>query len=125
MSAIGKSGARSSGPIGWWVPGWSGGGGATGRSAAMLYQARGIRDSSRTNLVCPGSEGAMEHLLNREGRLTGARCRGSEPSARLRFGRNRRAAFGEGRGPATVAGWELWLSVPTFSAAAACGAGAL
>src|SRR4029079_10151432 len=31
----------------------------TGRSAAMLYQARGMRDSSRTNLVCRGSDGAM------------------------------------------------------------------
>ena len=37
----------------------SGGSGGTGKSAAMLYQARGIRVSSRTNLVCRGSEGDM------------------------------------------------------------------
>ena len=34
---MGKSGARSSGPTGWPVPGWSGGGGSDGRSAATLY----------------------------------------------------------------------------------------
>ena len=52
MSAIGKSGARSAGPMGWPVPGWRTGGGATGRSAAMLYQARGMRSSASTNFVC-------------------------------------------------------------------------
>src|SRR5450759_4721036 len=51
MSAIVKSGARSSGPSGCIVPGWSGGGGGDGRSATMLYQARGMRSSSSTNLV--------------------------------------------------------------------------
>src|SRR5512140_2109762 len=51
MRAIGKSGARSAGPSGCMVPGWSGGGGGEGRSAAMLYQVRGMRSSSSTNLV--------------------------------------------------------------------------
>jgi hypothetical protein len=48
MICIGKSGARSSGPIGCPVPGWSTGGGGAGRSAAMLYQASGSLSSSRT-----------------------------------------------------------------------------
>ena len=51
MSPIGKSGARSAGPMGWPVPGFSGGYGLTGRSGTMLYQARGIRSSSRMNFV--------------------------------------------------------------------------
>ncbi len=41
MSAIGKSGARSSGPTGWPVPGCSTGCGAVGMSARMLYQRLG------------------------------------------------------------------------------------
>ena len=36
ISSIGKSGARSAGPTGSLVPGWSGGGSGSGRSAAML-----------------------------------------------------------------------------------------
>ncbi len=48
---MGKSGARSAGPIGWPVPGWSTGAGGTGRSATMLYQARGMRSSSSTYFV--------------------------------------------------------------------------
>jgi hypothetical protein len=51
MSAMGKSGARSSGPIGSSVAGCRYGEGGTGRSAAMLYQDRGIRLSSSTNFV--------------------------------------------------------------------------
>src|SRR6185437_13263868 len=51
ISSIGNSGARSSGPTGWPVPGCSGGGGGAGRSGMMLYQALGIWDSSRMNLV--------------------------------------------------------------------------
>src|SRR4051812_38332192 len=47
INAIGNSGARSSGPIGCRVPGWSGAGGGFGRSAAMLYQCLGIWVSSR------------------------------------------------------------------------------
>ena len=47
MSPIGKIGERSSGPIGCPVPGLSGGGGIDGRSAATLYQRRGIASSSR------------------------------------------------------------------------------
>src|SRR5271166_5173357 len=43
MSSIGNSGARSSGPTGWSVPGCSGGGGGAGRW--------GISDSSRVILV--------------------------------------------------------------------------
>src|SRR6266704_2024951 len=51
MSSIGNRGARSSGPTGCSVPGCSGGGGGAGRSGIMLYQALGICDSSRMNLV--------------------------------------------------------------------------
>src|SRR5258708_25647469 len=51
MSAPGNSGARSAGPTGWRVPGWSGGGGGDGRSAMTLYHCRGISDSCRTYLT--------------------------------------------------------------------------
>ena len=37
--------------MGWPVPGWSTGAGGIGRSATMLYQARGMRSSSRMNFV--------------------------------------------------------------------------
>src|SRR3954468_3996189 len=47
ISAIGNSGARSSGPTGCPVPGWSAGGGSDGRSAATLYHRRGIASSDR------------------------------------------------------------------------------
>ena len=46
MSAIGNSGARSSGPTGSWVPGCSGGGGGAGRSGMTLYHCVGCSDSS-------------------------------------------------------------------------------
>ncbi len=36
ISSMGKSGASASGPMGSFVPGWSGGGSGTGKSAAML-----------------------------------------------------------------------------------------
>jgi hypothetical protein len=52
MRSMGKSGAKSSGPAGWRVPGWSAGGGGEGRSGTMLYQAVGISLSSRMNLCC-------------------------------------------------------------------------
>ena len=42
ISSIGNSGARSSGPIGCFVPGCSTGGGGLGRSAWMLYQDFGM-----------------------------------------------------------------------------------
>ena len=45
INAIGNSGASASGPIGWSVPGCSGGGGGSGRSAARLYQCVGIWSS--------------------------------------------------------------------------------
>ena len=51
ISAIGKSGARSSGPSGFSVPGCSTGGSGFGRSACRLYQNFGILDSSRTYLT--------------------------------------------------------------------------
>src|SRR5579859_6333199 len=51
MSCIGNSGARSSGPTGWPVPGCSGGGGGAGRSGMTLYHWVGISDSSRVILV--------------------------------------------------------------------------
>src|SRR5215213_10683393 len=52
ISSIGKSGARSSGPTGCPVPGCSTGWGGLGMSARMLYQRRGICDSSSRNFVC-------------------------------------------------------------------------
>ena len=61
MSAIGNRGARSSGPMGWWVPGWSTGGAGSGRSGWMLYQALGISDSSRITFV---TSAAISHLLS-------------------------------------------------------------
>src|SRR3974390_1074925 len=66
MRAIGNSGARSAGPMGWPVPGWRGGAGAMpagSRSATMLYQALGIRSSSRTNLVRRDAALAIERIL--------------------------------------------------------------
>src|SRR5271157_163554 len=51
MSSIGNSGARSSGPTGWSVPGCSGGGGGAGRLGITLYHWRGISDSSSVILV--------------------------------------------------------------------------
>src|ERR1019366_8395115 len=51
ISAIGNSGARSSGPRGFCVPGCSTGGSGFGKSAARLYQTFGMRDSSRTYLI--------------------------------------------------------------------------
>ncbi len=48
---MGKSGARSSGPTGWPVPGWSTGCAGFGMSAWMLYQRSGIADSGRRNFV--------------------------------------------------------------------------
>ena len=47
--AMGKSGARSSGPMGLSVPGCNGGAMGSGRSPAMLYQARGMRSCGRLN----------------------------------------------------------------------------
>src|SRR6478752_9987152 len=51
IRSIGNSGARSSGPTGWRVPGCSGGGGGTGRSARRLYHRVGSSDSSSTIFV--------------------------------------------------------------------------
>ena len=55
IRAIGKSGARSAGPSGWWVPGWRGGACGTGRSAEMLYQAL------RNLLFAQRETGAFDH----------------------------------------------------------------
>src|SRR6476620_9873115 len=49
IRSIGNSGARSSGPTGWPVPGCRTGGGGTGRSGTMLYQRVGI--SSSDNVI--------------------------------------------------------------------------
>ena len=51
ISAIGNSGARSSGPTGCPVPGCSTGGGGAGRSAAMLYQRVGMSVLVEQDLV--------------------------------------------------------------------------
>src|SRR5580692_521432 len=65
MSSIGNSGARSSGPTGWPVPGCSGGGGGEGRSGITLYHCRGISDSSSVIFVCsltaPSSRRSFPH----------------------------------------------------------------
>src|SRR5215213_1980183 len=65
MTAIGKRGARSSGPIGWCVPGWRTGGGGCGRSAARLYQDVGMASSGKRKRV--GS--SIAALLHNEVRL--------------------------------------------------------
>src|SRR5690242_1742973 len=63
ISSIGKSGARSSGPTGCPVPGWSTGDGRFGMSAATLYQRVGSSDSGSTNFVCSieGDDTASRH----------------------------------------------------------------
>ena len=52
MSAMGKSGARASGPMGCLVPGCSGGSGLLGMSCTMLYHFSGISCSVKTILRC-------------------------------------------------------------------------
>ena len=51
MSAMGKSGSRSSGVTGLPVPGWSTGASGPGRSGMTLYQCVGIWLSPRTIFV--------------------------------------------------------------------------
>src|SRR3954471_23577365 len=51
ISAIGNSGARSSGPAGSPVPGCSGGSGSPGRSGSRLTQCVGMASSPRTYFV--------------------------------------------------------------------------
>src|SRR5438105_1586787 len=51
ISSIGKSGARSCGPIGWPVPGCRTGGAGDLKSAWMLYHFVGMSFSSRRNFV--------------------------------------------------------------------------
>src|SRR5205809_7127157 len=63
MSSIGKSGARSWGPIGWPVPGWSGGGSGVLKSAWTLYHFVGMSFSPRRNLVLSPALVAMRGLL--------------------------------------------------------------
>src|ERR1035437_3221767 len=75
ITAIGNSGAKSLGPIGCPVPGCSTAGGGTGRSAAMLYQAFGIRSSPSTYffvfvmifppLFCPRIRDAVRPRVDR------------------------------------------------------------
>ena len=66
ISAIGNSGARSSGPTGSRVPGCSGGGGGSGRSGTMLYHCVGIWVSSSRNVE---RSVAMRSILAITGRL--------------------------------------------------------
>src|SRR5215210_3862212 len=65
MTAIGKRGARSSGPIGCCVPGWRTGGGGCGRSAARLYQDVVMASSGKRKRVCS----SIAALLHNEDRL--------------------------------------------------------
>src|SRR5215831_12526811 len=71
MRAIWNKGDRSSGVTGFLVPGCNTGSGGVGRSAAMLYQERGISSSFRRNLVCTlsgtvdSSPGFHEEAINK------------------------------------------------------------
>ena len=56
IRSIGKSGSSASGPIGSCVPGCSGGGGGSGRSATRLYQVVGISSSEQDDLWVRGVE---------------------------------------------------------------------
>src|SRR3954452_2730726 len=56
----------------------------------MLYQARGIRDSSSTYLVCRGSEGAMGLSCYESGRDRRPAGSGREPSVGRGRGARRR-----------------------------------
>src|ERR1035437_4341489 len=76
ISSIGKSGARSSGPIGSIVPGWRYGGAGLGRSGWMLYQRFGSADSLSKYLVvsmmrehngCKRGQGAVDRERMRAG----------------------------------------------------------
>src|SRR5512137_1662641 len=55
MSPMGKSGSRSSGVTGCFVPGWITGDIGPGRSGMTLYQWVGIWFSDRRYLVCIGA----------------------------------------------------------------------
>src|SRR5438874_12437821 len=73
MRAIGKRGARSSGPMGCLVPGCSGGDGGAGIEGTTLNQAVGIWFSRSRNLVSSDGIGSSlrsrsEKLLPRPGR---------------------------------------------------------
>ena len=82
--AIGKSGARSSGPSGFSVPGCRGGAMGFGRSAAMLYQARGMRLCGRLYWIV-----SMRNILPCQGNDTLLR---RNPTSRFTSHRNERIA---------------------------------
>src|SRR5262245_66430713 len=64
MSSIGNSGAKSCGPMGCPVPGWSGGGSGVLRSAWMLYHLVGSSFSeSRYFVVMSAGFRAIADLL--------------------------------------------------------------
>ena len=70
---MGNSGARSSGPSGLSVPGCSGGAIGLGKSAAMLYQARGMRFCGRLywmvsmgNILAARCGESLRHFLMTE-----------------------------------------------------------
>src|SRR5262245_6351196 len=95
MISIGKSGARSWGPMGWSVPGWTTGGSGAGRSAWMLYHRLGRSFSSRTNLVCAtGTSFTIYGALGSTGSPEGG-------ILRRRFGARRSAGL---QGPARLFG---------------------
>jgi hypothetical protein len=60
MRAIGKRGARSSGPMGWRVPGCSGGWRGVGRCGTTLNHAWGILSLGNVQRMGPPSTGAGE-----------------------------------------------------------------
>src|SRR5215813_11547672 len=74
MSSIGNSGARSCGPMGCPVPGWSGGGSGVLRSAWMLYHLVGSSFSeSRYFVVMSAGFRAITDLLVFSGTRLGVR----------------------------------------------------
>src|SRR3954471_22206138 len=75
ISAIGNSGARSSGPTGSLVPGCNGGCSGSGRSGSALYQAVGILSCASTKRVStsrPPIHGRGPEVAHQAGRIVGA-----------------------------------------------------
>ena len=77
MSAIGNSGARSSGPTGSFVPGCSGGCIGSGRSGSALYQAVGILSWASTKRVSITTSGSRARPRGRAPSCEGSSARTS------------------------------------------------
>ena len=94
---MGNSGAKSSGPAGSSVPGWSAGGGGDGRSGTMLYQAVGISLSS-SRYLCWWTVSSMAIGVPPCGRMLPTITRSGAPPRSPAAGRRGRppASGGEG-----------------------------